>query len=65
MKKFLFILFILLIFCTASYAEGDFFDDYTGIDRAWDGQKPITNQEFEKAIDTLQAGQKKKDARKR
>ena len=46
------------------YAD-DFFDNYTGIDNAWDNQKPITNDEFEKAIDTLTAKQKKKEEKAR
>lgn len=48
---------------TLSVSADDFFDNYTGIDQAWDGQKPITNQEFEKAIDTLTEKQKKKEAK--
>jgi len=42
------------------FAE-DFFDDYTGIEHAWDGQKSITDKEFEQAIDTLTEKQKKKE----
>ena len=52
-------LFFGLIFSANAYA--DEYDNYAGIDHAWDNQKPITNQEFEQAIDTLTAKQKKKD----
>lgn len=67
MKKYLacFIVLLLSFFQSSAMAEDDFFDNYTGIDRAWDGQKPITNQEFEKAIDTIQAKQKKREARQK
>ena len=61
MKKVAFIIFFLLMLSPASVFADDFFDSYTGIDHAWDGQKPITNQEFEKAIDTLTSKQKKKE----
>ena len=56
-------LFLGLILSTNAYA--DEYDEYAGIDHAWDNQKPITNQEFEKAIDTLTAKQKKKDEKAR
>lgn len=61
MKKFILCLISLLIMCPV-YSD-DFFDNYTGIDNAWDGQKPITNKEFEEAIETLQAKQKQKEAK--
>ena len=59
-NKILLTLFFLFI-CAYPVCAEDFFDNYTGIDHAWDNQKPITNQEFEKAIDTLTQKQKKKD----
>ena len=63
MRKLVFI--ILLIFLSSpicSFAD-DFFDDYKGIEHAWDGQKPVTNKEFEEAINTLTKKQKKKEAK--
>ena len=63
MKKFVFVIALLLFFSPV-YAD-DFFDTYTGVSNAWDGQKPITNQEFEKAIDTLTAKQKKKEEKQK
>ena len=53
-------MFLAFIFSTSVFAE-DFFDDYTGIEHAWDGQKPITDTEFEQAINTLTEKQKKKE----
>lgn len=62
MKKGILILLALLLIYPASADE---WDNFTGIDRAWDGQKTVTNQEFEDVIDALQAKQKQKDAKKR
>ncbi len=55
----------MLIFLASNtyVVADDFFDNYTGIDRAWDGQKAITNKEFEEAINTLTEKQKKKEAK--
>ena len=65
MKRFLLLtLFLIMILPLSTLAE-DFFEDYTGIDRAWDNQKPVTNDEFEKAIDTLTAKQKQKEEKAR
>ena len=59
MKRLIYlILFSLIILPVKSE---DFFDTYTGIDNSWTQNKPVTNQEFEKAIETLQANQKKKE----
>ena len=61
MKKFILLfLFLSLSFPATVHAEKSL-DDYTGIDHAWDNQKPVTNDEFEKAIDTLTAKQKKRE----
>ena len=61
MRKIIaFVIFFTFLFPAAVLSE-DFFDDYTGIEHAWDGQKPVTNTEFEEAINTLTAKQKKKE----
>ena len=61
MKKLsAFIIFLSLLISPTVFAD-DFFDNYSGIDHVWDGQKPITNTEFEEAINTLTEKQKKKD----
>lgn len=64
MKKFALILFMLLIFPLCA-AGDDYLDSLSGIDRAWDGQKSITNKEFEEAINTLEAKKKQKEAKQR
>ena len=61
MKKLTLIIAGLLVLCPFVLAEG--LEDYSGIDNAWDGQKAITNKEFENAINILQEKQKKKEAK--
>lgn len=64
MKKFIFIFFLLLTFPLYVVAD-DYLDSLSGIDRVWDGQKSITNKEFEEAINTLEAKKKQKEAKLR
>lgn len=54
---------VFFILCTCVYAES--WDDFSDVDKAWDGQKSITNKEFEEVMDALQQKQKKKDEKKR
>ncbi len=65
MKKnipvFIFFMLCLLI----APAKSADFEDFGDIDRAWDGQKSITNKEFEEVMDALQSNQKKKDEKQR
>jgi two-component SAPR family response regulator len=65
MKKFSMILAMFILLSVNQAFADDFFDNYAGIDHAWDNQKPVTNDEFEKAIDTLTAKQKKKEEKAR
>lgn len=58
-KAFLISLISLLIISPAVFAES--WDDFSDLDRAWDGQKSITNKEFEDAINTLEGKQKQKE----
>lgn len=51
---------LFIPFCCA-----ESWDDYANLDRAWDGQKTITNKEFEQAMDMLQQKAKKKEARQK
>ena len=61
MKKSAFLIVFLSLTLSLNVFADVTYDSYADIDHAWDNQKPITNQEFEKAIDTLTAKQKKKD----
>ena len=61
-KAFLISLISLLIISPAVFAEC--WDDFSDLDRAWDGQKSITNKEFEDAINTLEGKQKQKEEKR-
>lgn len=63
MKRYLLIL-IMIIFSVCC-AQAESFDEFAGIEHAWDGQKSITNKEFEEAINILEADKKKKEAKKK
>ena len=45
-------------------AEEDW-SSYDNIDNAWDGQKAITNKQFEETMNALQANKKRKEDKKR
>ena len=62
-KAFLLTIICLLIMPTIVFAES--WDDFSGIDKAWDGQKSITNQEFEDAINTLEGKKKQQEKKQR
>lgn len=61
MKKFSAYLIVFSLLLSPAVLADDFFDNYTGIEHAWDGQKPVTNTEFEEAINVLTEKQKKKE----
>lgn len=61
-KSFLILLISLIIGCPVLADE---LDDFSSVDRMWDGQKSITNKEFEQAINTLEANKVKKDEKQR
>ena len=59
-KKIFIYLFTSLLLATSVFAEDDW-NDFGNIDRAWDGQKSITNKEFEEAINVLEGKKKEKE----
>ena len=64
MKKWFIVLPILIFFAgLPSYA--DEWADFAAADKMWDGQKSITNDEFEKTLEALQAKQKQKEEKQR
>ena len=63
-KAFLLIILSFLLFPCLSYAD-DGWEEFSGVDRAWDGQKSVTNKEFEEAIDALEGNKKKKEEKQR
>lgn len=60
MKKYFYIALILL-FCSISTSYSEEWSDYSSAGNLWDGQKSITNAEFEKAIETLERNKVKKE----
>lgn len=61
MKKIVLIILFLFLFSSLNVLSEDFSSDINSINHAWDGQKPITDKEFEEAINTLTKKQKKKE----
>jgi hypothetical protein len=43
----------------------DSWDDFSDVDRMWDGQKSITNKEFEQVMDALEEKANKKEEKKK
>lgn len=63
MLKLATILLSLLFLIPATYADS--WDDFSNIDRMWDGQKSITNTEFEQVMDALEEKGKVKEEKKK
>ncbi len=55
---------MICLFCSVSFANADSWDDFGNLDRMWDGQKSITNQEFEQVMDKLEEKEKQKEQKK-
>jgi len=63
-RKFISTLFVLFFITTSTaFAEG--WDDIGDLDRAWDGQKTITNKEFEQVMEHLESKKKKAEEKKK
>lgn len=54
-------LLVILFFVLALPILADEWDDFGSVERMWDGQKSITNKEFEEVMDALQTNQKQKE----
>lgn len=63
MKKILSLLVLILI-STQSVFSSDW-DDFDNVDRMWDGQKTITNQEFEKVMEKLEENKEQKEIKQK
>ena len=61
MKKFVAFLFSLFILSMAQSVKADSWDDLLNVDRMWDGQKSITNQDFEQVVEKLEEVGKQKE----
>lgn len=60
MKKYFFILVLSICLLPIS-VKADSWDDFSNVDRMWDGQKSITNKEFENVINALEEKGKQKE----
>lgn len=57
---------LLILFCISfPSAFSEDWSDYSSAGSLWEGQKSITNDEFEKAIETLQGTQKQKEEKQK
>jgi hypothetical protein len=65
MNKAKLLLTIIAVFITIPTVSADAWDDFSNLDNAWDGQKTITNQEFEEVIEALEAKDNQKKEKKR
>lgn len=63
-KRALIILISCFILTTSVFADDDW-SNYSNVDNAWDGQKTITNKQFEETMEALQAKSKKKENKRR
>ena len=64
-KRILIILISVLFIGSGLTYAGDDWSDFSSVDNAWDGQKTITNKQFEETMDALQAKSKRKEAKKK
>lgn len=60
MRNFILLSILSLIFCSP-VVFADSWDDFSNLDRIWDGQKSITNQEFEQVMEKLEEKGKQKE----
>ena len=60
MRKKIVLLLILSLFALPICAEEVDWSKYDNIDNAWDGQKVITNKQFEETMNALEAKKNKK-----
>ena len=65
MKRFLLFLFFMTISFLYHSALADSWDDLSNVDKLWDGQKSITNQEFENVIEKLEEKGKEKEIKQK
>lgn len=70
MKKFIFLLIFIIMLMPIAFSDdidnfSDTFDGIPDVETLLDGQKTITNKEFEDIVNALEAKQKQKEAKKR
>lgn len=60
MRKNILVLILVLCLCKSN-AIADSWDDFSNVDRMWDGQKSITNQQFEQVMEKLEEKGKQRE----
>lgn len=65
MKKLFLLVSLGIIFASINSVCADEWDDFSAMERAWDGQKTITNKDFEQVIDALEEKTNKKEEKKK
>ncbi|MBQ4115384.1 hypothetical protein IJD34_08275, partial [bacterium] len=65
MKRNLSVVLIGIVFLFSQNVFADEWDDFVDLDRAWDGQKTITDKEFNQVVDALEEKDKKKEVKKK
>lgn len=60
----IFLVLALIFFVTLS-SSADSWNDFSNVDRLWDGQKTITNQEFEQVMEKLEEKDKQKEVKQK
>ena len=63
MKKIFLLILCLILFFVPAFA--DEWDSMLETNQSWDGQKSITNKEFEEAINVIEGKKKKKEEKKK
>ena len=63
MKKTLLFLFLILLSVPSTFSSDG--DDFDNVDRMWDGQKTITNKEFEEVMQKLEENNVKKEEKQK
>lgn len=59
--KRIFLISVILVFFNSVAVNADSWDDFSNVDRMWDGQKSITNQQFEQVMEKLEEKGKQKE----
>lgn len=57
--------FLVFTMFTVLCVKADSWDDFSSVDRMWDGQQSITNQEFEKVMEKLEEKTNKTEEKKK
>lgn len=65
MRKFLSLLFFIFVILGFQSVNADSWDDLSSVEKMWDGQKSITNQEFENVVEKLEEPLKQKEEKQK